>query len=146
VRSEQPDIKPSDKPSLDKAGAWASGLCAIHCAAVALAPGLLMAVGLGGALTHEFEWATTGAAVLIGILAGIQGFRTHGSWGILGGFLTMAWAMVAVRLLDHWVAEGGTVAGHTLPYMPAIFAVLAGIGMIWMHLLNLRRSRPPQEA
>lgn len=132
-------------PNLDRAGTWASGLCAIHCAAVALAPGLLMAVGLGGALSHEFEWATTGAAVLIGILAGIQGFRSHGSWGILAGFLTMAWALVAVRFLDHWVTEGGTILGHTVPYLPAVFAVIAGIGMVWMHMLNIRRNQPVPE-
>jgi hypothetical protein len=141
-----PDHSGLERASLDRAGAWASGLCAIHCAAVALAPGLLVALGLGGALSHEFEWATTGAAVLIGVLAGVQGYRSHGSWGILAGFLTMAWAMVAVRFLDHWVAGGGTIVGHQVPYLPAIFATMAGIGMVWMHMLNLRRGRPPQEA
>jgi hypothetical protein len=146
MMSDLPPDAPTDHSTLDKAGAWASALCAVHCAAVALAPGLLMALGLGGALRHEFEWATTGAAVLIGLLAGVQGYRTHGSWGILAGFLTMAAAMVAVRFLDHWIGSGGTISGHTVPYLPAIFAVLAGIGMIWMHLLNLRRARPAQEA
>ena len=113
---------------------------------MALAPGLLVALGLGGALSHEFEWAITGAAVLIGVVAGVQGYRSHGSWGILAGFLTMAWALVAVRFLEHWIAGGGTIVGHPVPYLPAIFATMAGIGMVWMHMLNLRRGRPPQEA
>jgi hypothetical protein len=141
-----PPDPPTDHSRLDKAGTVASGLCAIHCAVVALVPSLLMAMGLGGALSHEFEWATTGAAVLIGILAGLQGFRSHGSIGLLAGFLTMAAALIAVRFLDHWVAEGGAIAGQPLPHLPAIFAVLASIGMVWMHILNLRRNRPAPEA
>ncbi len=129
-----PDTAPTERAArLDEAGALASALCAVHCAVVALAPGLLMAVGLGGLISHEVEWITTAVAILIGLLAGLHGFRKHGSWGLLAGFIAMATALVAVRFLDAWLA-GATA-------LPALFAVLAGGGMAWMHVLNIRSTR-----
>jgi len=145
MTQDLPPDPPTNRSGLDTAGAIASGVCAIHCASVALAPSLLVAMGLGGAMSSEFEWAFTGAAVLIGVVAGIQGFRSHGSWGLLAGFLTMATALIAVRFLEGWVAGGGMIAGHSVPYLPAAFAVLAGVGMVWMHILNMRRNRPIPE-
>jgi len=138
-----PDAPPTStsETKLDKAGAWASALCAAHCAIVAVAPGLLMAVGLGGLMSHEFEWIITTVAVLIGLLAGVQGYRKHGSGGLLAGFVVMAGALVAARFLEKWIASGGEISGMQLPYLPVIFAVLAGVGMAWMHILNLQRNR-----
>ena len=144
--ADLPPDPPTESSRLDQAGTLASALCVIHCIVVALAPSLLVGMGLGGVMSHEFEWIATGTAVIIGLLAGIQGYRNHGSAGILVGFVTMSIALLSARLMEDWIHEGGTLAGQHVPYLPVILAVLAGTGLVWLHIINLRNRQPQSPA
>ncbi len=64
---------------LDRAGAVASTLCAIHCAICALLPAAFGALGLGFLLGHEVELLLTGIAMVFALVALVIGFRSHGS-------------------------------------------------------------------
>ena len=51
---------------VDRFGAVASSLCAVHCAVCALLPAAFSALGLGFLIGHEAEWVLTLLAVALG--------------------------------------------------------------------------------
>jgi hypothetical protein len=108
-----------------------------------MAPGILAAIGLGGLLSYEAEWISTAVAVVIGLVAGAQGYRKHGSRGILAGFVVMSLALLAVRFLDVWVGGEYGTAQRGEHLMPIFLAILAGIGMVSMHWFNMRGTPHP---
>ncbi|MBI3722145.1 MAG: MerC domain-containing protein, partial [Fimbriimonas ginsengisoli] len=63
--------------NLDKVGACASAVCAVHCLLTGLALGLLSVVGFGflGSLTADI--AFLGVALSVGLLAVFHGIRRH---------------------------------------------------------------------
>lgn len=65
--------------SLDKAGATASLLCAIHCAAMPLVVTLLPFVGLSFLAHESTEWALVFASAALGISSLCWGYREHRS-------------------------------------------------------------------
>ncbi|MBT6432053.1 MAG: MerC domain-containing protein [Deltaproteobacteria bacterium] len=69
---------------LDRFGAVASSLCALHCALCALLPAALSALGLGFLIGHEAEWLLTLVAVALGMVAMIVGWRQHRSFRVAG--------------------------------------------------------------
>lgn len=64
---------------IDRFGATASSLCALHCAVCALLPAAFTAVGLGALLSHEAETGLALVAVTFGLLALWLARKTHGS-------------------------------------------------------------------
>ena len=70
--------------NVDRFGAIASSLCALHCALCALLPAVFAALGLGFLLSHQAEWFLTLVAVLFGVLALSLAWRTHRSTKVLG--------------------------------------------------------------
>jgi len=117
--------------TVDRLGAVASGLCAAHCAASALLPSVLSAMGLGALLGHEAEWGFTIVAVVLAAAALILGWRRHQSRPVmvlLGAGIT---GLVASRLVEEAGIHGvGTAIG-----------VAAGLILVVGHIGNIRASR-----
>lgn len=85
---------------IDRFGAVASSLCAVHCAICALLPAAFGALGLGLLLSHEAEWVFT--LIAIGFAAGalILGWRRHRSV-LVAGLLALGIAgLLTSRVLE----------------------------------------------
>lgn len=77
-------IEPRGTDRLDRVGAVASSLCAVHCAVCALLPAAFGALGMGSLLGHEAEWVFTLIAVAFAAGALISGWRRHRSVWVAG--------------------------------------------------------------
>ena len=91
-----------NKTTVDRFGALASSMCAIHCALCAFLPTALALLGLDFLSGHGAEWAFTVLAVLIGLVAGIQVWRSHRRPSVL-----ILFAVGIIGLLSARVLEGG---------------------------------------
>lgn len=155
-----------DAPSQqwDRFGALASGLCAVHCAATALAPALFVLAGLELLLSESAEWTFTALALLFASGALLFGWRRHRSvpvasvfaLGILGLLLSRGLEMRAHHDHAHEVSHHGAARlvprrtpdhdgagsqdGHGLG---AWFGLVAGAFLVGGHALNIRASRGP---
>ncbi|MFK7990521.1 MAG: MerC domain-containing protein [Sandaracinaceae bacterium] len=77
------DARPASPPSLvDRLGALASSLCAVHCLLVALLPASLAALGLGSLLGHGAEWVFVALSIGFATVALVMGWRRHRSFAI----------------------------------------------------------------
>ena len=113
---------------LDRAGATASFLCAIHCALMPLVITLLPLLGLSFLASEPVEWGLLLASASLGSLSLCLGFRQHQSrraFVILGVALVL---LVAGRISE---------AGH-FGVWGTISMVLGGFAMMSAHLLNHR--------
>ena len=116
----------------DKAGAIASFLCAVHCAAVGLAVSLLPLVGL--AFLHEpwVEVTFYTMAVFFGVWATVRGWRLHRSWW--PGFLFA----VGLTLVGsgHWAGQNGALetVGH-------LVSGAGGLTLVGFHVLNAKLTK-----
>jgi len=64
---------------IDRFGAVASSLCALHCALCSLLPAALSALGLGLLLSHKVEWFLSLGAIAFASWALVLGWRLHRS-------------------------------------------------------------------
>ena len=85
---------------VDRFGAVASSLCAVHCALCALLPTAFSAVGLGFLIGHEVEWGLTLLAVALGIGALIFGWRQHRSTQVAALLIIGIVGLLASRGLE----------------------------------------------
>ena len=113
---------------MDRAGATASFLCAIHCALMPLVVTLLPLLGLGFLASEPVEWTLLLASATLGSSSLCLGFRQHRSrrvFAILGVALAL---LVAGRIFHerHWGIWG------------PVLMVLGGLTMMGAHLLNHR--------
>ena len=76
---EQATEEQLDENRLDRFGAVASSLCAVHCAICAVLPAAFGALGLSVLLSHEAEWAFTLIAIAFAGGALVVGWRVHRS-------------------------------------------------------------------
>ncbi len=86
--------------NVDRFGAIASSLCALHCALCAFLPALFAAFGLGFLLSHQAEWFLTLVAVLFGGVALSLAWRTHRSGKVLGLLLLGIIGLLASRGIE----------------------------------------------
>lgn len=128
---------------LDRAGAVASFLCAIHCALMPLVVTLLPLLGLSFLASEPVEWALLAASATLGSWSLCLGFRQHRSrrvFMILGVALAL---LVAGRIFHqpHFygfhVGEHHSHERHFGAWGP-ILMVLGGLTMMSAHLLNHR--------
>ena len=98
----QESINKQTGGTVDRCGAFASTMCAVHCLACALLPATLAALGLDFLIGHETEWLLTIIAVLFGITALVLSWRSHRNTYIL-----LALSIGIVGLLSARVLEGG---------------------------------------
>lgn len=111
---------------LDRAGATASFLCAVHCAIMPFIVTMLPLLGLSFLASEPVEWTLLLSSATLGTLSLCAGFRKHKSrrvFGILGMALAL---LVAGRIFhEHHVGVWGPV-----------FMVMGGFSMMGAHLLN----------
>ncbi len=89
---------------LDRLGAVASGLCAVHCAAAAVLPTALGALGLGFVLGQGAEWAFTLLAVVLAGAAMVTGWRRHRSVTVM--------VLMTLGVVGLLVSRGLEMGGH----------------------------------
>lgn len=116
---------------VDRFGTVASCACAVHCAASALIPGALGALGVSAWLGHEAEWGFTAAAIVFASTALVVGWRRHRSRGVA---LVLGAGIAGLALARVTEAGGAYVAGTAM-------GVFAGAALIAGHIYNIRVSR-----
>ena len=85
---------------VDRLGAVASTLCAVHCGLCALLPVALSALGLGFLLGERAEWLFTAVAVLFATGAIVLGWRQHRSVSVVALLATGVIGLMASRGLE----------------------------------------------
>lgn len=128
---------------LDRAGAIASFLCAIHCALMPLVITLLPLLGLSFLASEPVEWALLAASATLGSWSLCLGFRQHRSrrvFMVLGVALAL---LVAGRIFHQphlYGFHGGEhhLHEHHFGAWGPILMVLGGLTMMSAHLLNHR--------
>ncbi len=129
IANEVAAHKPAaDVSRLDRAGATASFLCAIHCALMPLVVALLPLLGLSFLASEPVEWALLAASATLGSWSLCLGFRQHRSRRV---FMVLA---VALALL----LAGRMFHEHHFGAWGPILMVLGGLTMMSAHLLNHR--------
>lgn len=113
---------------IDRFGAFASMLCAVHCALLPVVFGVLPALGLGFLANHAYEQAFVGFAILLASVSLWFGLRKHGS------YLAFAFLVPGIILLIVGVVIGSDHAssGH------ALVVSIGGTLVALSHLANLR--------
>ena len=111
---------------LDRAGATASFLCAVHCALMPLVVALLPLLGLSFLASEPVEWALLAASATLGSLSLCLGFRKHRKRRV---FMVLA---LALALL----VAGRIFHEHHFGAWGPILMVLGGFSMMGAHLLN----------
>jgi hypothetical protein len=117
--------------NLDKLGACASAVCAVHCLLTGVALGLLSAFGFGFLGSLIADVAFLFVALLVGSFALWHGLRKHGS--LLPGFIFSAG--LGLLLVGHF--GFGHTHGNAFSVATA-FTVLGGLCFVLFHVLNLR--------
>lgn len=98
-------IEPRGTDRLDRVGAVASSLCAVHCAVCALLPAAFGALGMGALLGHEAEWVFMLIAVAFAAGALISGWRRHRSVWVAGLLALGIAGLLASRGLETGAAH-----------------------------------------
>jgi hypothetical protein len=113
---------------IDRFGAFASMLCAIHCALLPVVFGVLPALGLGFLANHAYEQAFVGFAILLASISLWFGLRKHGS------YLAFLFLVPGIILLIAGVLIGfdHSSSGH------ALIVSIGGSLVALSHLANLR--------
>ncbi len=111
---------------LDKAGATASFLCAIHCALMPLVVTLLPLLGLSFLASEPVEWGLLLLSAALGTLSLCLGFRAHRSRRVFA-FLGIAVALLVMgRIVE--MRESGVFG--------PVLMVCGGLTMVAAHLFN----------
>ncbi|MBM3784047.1 MAG: MerC domain-containing protein [Acidobacteria bacterium] len=117
----------SNTQTLDRYGMLLSIGCAIHCAVLPMAMGLLTASGLGWIAGPEFEWAILACTFLIGSTQLIKSFTTHRnplSLYLFGAGLTF-FALAKLEAVQFQYSE-------------AVLMTIGGLLTATAHFKNLR--------
>ena len=121
---EEVESKPTDK--LDKAGATASFLCAIHCALMPFVITILPLLGLSFLASEPVEWSLLATSAVLGTSSLCVGFREHKSRRVFA-ILGIALALLVAGRIFHELHIG---------YWGPVFMVLGGFSMMGAHLFN----------
>lgn len=117
--------------NLDKVGACASAICAVHCALTGLALGLLSVFGLGFLGNPAVDYIFIGTALFVGLFAVRHGVAKHRSY--------VPASIFALGILS--IVCGHFLFGHDHSRMnlgSAAFSVLGGLLLVAFHVVNWR--------
>lgn len=122
------------KIDVDKLGAIAGTVCAVHCLLTGVALGLLSVAGLGfiGSAASEIGFITV--AVVLGLWAIRHGIKKHHSW-LPASIFVAALGCIAI---SHFVFPHAHEGGETGSTASTVFAVLGGLCLVAFHVVNLR--------
>jgi carbon starvation protein CstA len=113
---------------VDRFGALASMMCAVHCALLPLIFGVLPALGLGFLAKHGFEQAFVSFAIVLASISLIYGMRRHGSYQ---AFLFL---VPGIALLVIGVVIG---SNHSDPWHATVVSI-GGTLVALSHVINMR--------
>ncbi len=126
------------KWDVDRLGAIAGTVCAVHCLLTGLALGLLSIVGLDFFGSETSEAIFVGTAGVLGLWAIVHGVRKHHSW-IPALFFVAGLTFIC---LSHFVfghAHAKSIASASpKAIVSTIFSVLGGLSLVTFHFLNQR--------
>lgn len=125
------DMKVGQSLNLDRLGAFASAVCAVHCLITGVALGLLSVVGLGFLGSPQAEAGFFFTTLTIGTVALIHGRRRHHSMIPAIIFVTG----LACLLISHFVFGH---EGHGNRLGPTILNVMGGLSLVLFHCTNQR--------
>ncbi len=131
VRADVIEVQPA-RAWADRAGSIGSGLCLVHCVAMAALPGLVAALGIGGVFLASFEWGLVGFAVCIALYSAFSGYRRHRSLRISGALAGFALLLVFAIVMER--AGNGSVGWLAM--------LAAGIGLVTTHSISARARTP----
>ncbi len=114
--------------SLDRFGALASFLCAVHCALLPLVFGVLPALGLAFLADHAYERAFVSFAIVLASVSLAYGWRKHRSFRAFWLLLPGIGLLVAGMLMAN---------NHADP-THAVAVSIGGTLVALSHLMNLR--------
>ncbi len=129
-------VKAQSRLNLDKVGAYASAICAVHCVLTGLAFGLLSVVGLGFIGSPTAEIAFIGVTLSVGTLAVVHGVRKHHS-AIPALFYV---AGLSALLISHFAFPHVHKEGVEDNLSAHLFSALGGICLVTFHILNQRKA------
>lgn len=113
---------------VDRFGAAASFLCAVHCALLPLVFGVLPAFGLAFLADHAFERLFVSFAIVLATISLYFGLRRHGSyrafWLLIPG--------IALLVFGLLIADDHSGITH------AVLVSIGGALVALSHLVNLR--------
>lgn len=113
---------------IDRVGALASFLCAVHCALLPVVFGVLPALGLAFLADHAIERAFVGFAIVLASTSLLFGLRKHGSyrafWFLIPGIVLLIIGMLVGA--DH------SDVRH------AVLVSIGGTLVALSHVVNLR--------
>ena len=121
--------------NLDRLGAIASSVCALHCALCAFAPAVLTLAGLGVLVSHTVEWIFVLLAAILAIAAAKRGYCPCGSWAAPVMLLAGVVVLLAGRFTEH--------LGLGIP--ESMITVTAGCMLVAGHMINWRACSMRQE-
>lgn len=120
--------------NVDKVGAYASAICAVHCVLTGVALGLLSVAGLEFLNSPIAEAGFFFTAVVVGTWALVHGIRRHHS--VLPAAV-FAFGMGSL-LVSHFVFGHGEPGKASIG--GTVFSVLGGTCLVTFHVLNQRLS------
>ena len=121
---------------LDKVGACASAICAVHCILTGVALGLLSSLGLGFVGNIWVDVGFLGIAIVVGAWAMIHGVRKHGSFVPALFYVTGLVAIVSAHYSEF--THGFPIHEHQHSPAATWLSVLGGSCFVLFHILNLR--------
>lgn len=130
--------------NVDRWGAIASAVCAVHCLLTGVALSLLPVIGLQFLATQAAEITFIALALTLGAWAVWHGKRAHGDWRPSLLYL----AGIACLLLSHFAfghshdhGHAGHNHGAEVSSGSTVSAVMAGLFFISFHLVNARLQK-----
>lgn len=120
-------MKVGSRLNLDRVGAVASAICAVHCLLTGVALGLLSVIGLGFMGSPVTETIFLVTTMVVGIAAVVHGRRKHHS--LIPAVIFVAG--LGCILTSHYVFDHQGAFGTS-------FAVLGGLSLVAFHVVNQR--------
>lgn len=122
---------------LDKVGACASALCAVHCVLTGVALGLLSSLGFGffGSFWVDAIFVLT--AVVVGAVALRHGIKRHGSY-VPALFYILGLVAVVIAHFEDFSHGWPVHEHHHHGVLPTVMSVIGGLSFVMFHVLNLR--------
>jgi hypothetical protein len=126
---------------IDRIGAVASAICAVHCLLTGVALGLLSYAGLGfmGSVTTDAIFLAI--AVTIAIVAIVHGIRKHHSYKPALVFVFGLFCVVMGHFVLHHEHATNETEMHMADILSTVFSVSGGIAFVLFHVVNLRLQK-----
>ncbi len=131
----------SQRINLDKFGACASAICAVHCFLTGIALALFSVAGLGFLGSLWADIAFLSVAVSVGSLAVWHGIRAHHSYLPASVFVLGLLFIVLGHFVFRHAHQAGEIENPVTHAASVAFSVLGGLSLVTFHVLNMKLQR-----